>query len=288
MESAKQKSKFAHIMKLLVRSKTGLVGLLIILAVLVCAIFGPMIAPYDPAAISPMEMLLPPGSSGHLLGTDNLGRDMLSRIICGTRVSLLVGILSVVVSGLVGMMLGLLAGYYGGILDSCIMRLADAFHAIPKILFGMVVLAILDPSVFNLILVIGLTSWVTFARLIRGEVLGIKQKEYVKASVSIGTSNLVIILKHILPNVLSSFVVLCTTSVAGSIITEAGLSFLGLGIQPPTISWGYMLSDGRNYLATEPWLATFPGLAITITVLGIMFFGNWLRDVLDPHNQGIQ
>ena len=188
---------------------------------------------------------------------------------------------------MIGTSLGLVAGYYGSWIDSVIMRVADAFHAIPRILLAMVVLFVLGPSVLTLIMVIGVTNWVSYARLIRGEVLTLKEKEFVKASRTIGAGDGAILMRHILPNVFAQFIVVSTISVASSIIIEATMS-LGLGIQPPDVSWGVMLADGRNYLATNWWVCTFPGVAITVTVLGIMFLGNWLRDVLDPKNQGIR
>jgi peptide/nickel transport system permease protein len=276
--------------KLLLQSSTGTVGFIIVLLVFFVAIFANAIAPHDPAVNNLSDMLKPPvwlegGSSTYFLGTDNLGRDILSRIIHGTRISLLVGIVSVILAGIIGMVIGITAGFYGGIIDNILMRIVDSFLAIPSILFILVVLAVFEPSVMVLIVVIGLTNWVTYARVVRGEVLSIKEREYVKASRSIGTKNIVIMLKHIFPNVISSFIVISTLSVATTIILEASLSFLGLGIQPPTVSWGGMLTDGRNYLATNWWIATFPGIAITITVLGIIFLGDWIRDVLDPRTQ---
>ncbi len=277
--------------KLLFRSKTGTVGLFIVVAVLFVAIFAPLLAPHDPAKTNPAVMLKPPvwlegGVKEHPLGTDNLGRDLLSRILYGSQVSLLVGVSAVVVAGLIGVVVGLVAGYYGGFIDNILMRLVDSFLAIPNILLILVIISVFGPSIMTLILVIGFTNWVTYARVVRGEVLSVKEREFVRASRSIGTRNFTIITKHILPNVFSSFIVISTLSVATTIILEASLSFLGLGIQPPTVSWGGMLSSGRNYLATSWWVATFPGIAITITVLGIIFLGDWLRDVLDPRSQG--
>lgn len=277
--------------KLLLQSKTGTLGFIIVLSVIIVAIFADVIAPHDPAQNNLGDMLKPPvwldgGSSTYILGTDNLGRDMLSRIIFGTRVSLLVGVFSVILAGIIGVLVGILAGYYGGFIDNVLMRIVDSFLAIPSILFILVVLAVFDPSIMVLIIVIGFTNWVTYARVVRGEVLSIKEREYVKASKSIGTKNTTIMLKHIFPNIVSSFIVISTLSVATTIVLEASLSFLGLGIQPPTVSWGGMLTDGRNYLATNWWLATFPGIAITVTVLGIIFLGDWLRDVLDPRIKG--
>lgn len=273
----------------LVRSKLGLPGLVIVLISCLTAIFAPVIAPHDPAQINTAHMFLPPawmdgGMKEYLLGTDNLGRDVFSRVIYGTRISLIVGIMAVVVSGAIGLFLGLIAGYYGGFIDNALMRIVDVFLAIPNILFMLVILGVLGPSLLTLIIVLGVTNWIIYARMIRGEVLSIKERDYVIASRSIGTKNLQIIFKHVLPNVFSSFIVISTLSVATTIILEASLSFLGLGVQPPTVSWGGMLSEGRNHLATSWWIATFPGIAITMTVLGIIFMGDWLRDLLDPRS----
>lgn len=287
----KQPNGFVRWTKLLLRSTTGTVGFLIVLGVILVAAFASVLAPHDPNAINPAMMTKPPvwlegGTWEHPLGTDNLGRDMLSRIIFGSQISLLVGIAAVVLAGVIGVFVGLIAGFYGGLIDNILMRLVDSFLAIPNILFALVILSIFGPSVPTLIIVLGITNWVTYARLVRGEVLSIKEREYVKAARSIGVRNNKIILRHLLPNVISPFIVISTLSVATTIILEASLSFLGLGIQPPTISWGGILSDGRDYLATSWWLATFPGVAITVTVLGIIFLGDWLRDVLDPRSAG--
>ncbi len=287
-----KKHKVPRWIRSLWRSKTGLIGFFIVLIVTVCAVFAPYIAPYSPNEMHPIDMLKPPffsegGSTQYLLGTDNLGYDILSRLIYGARVSLLIGVLSVVVAGFIGTLFGLLAGYYGGILDAVIMRITDAFHSIPRTLLALVAVSVMSGGLVTLILVIGVTGWITYARLIRSEVLSLRQREFVKAAVTIGTPDWQIIVKHILPNVFSSFVVVSTLAVAASILAETSLSFLGLGINPPDISWGFMLSTGRNYLSTHWWVATWPGLALTITVLGIMFLGNWLRDYLDPHSQGL-
>lgn len=271
----------------LLKSKTGMVGLVIVLFVTLVAIFAPALAMYDPAATDVSNRLVPPfwlegGNTNFLLGTDNLGRDILSRIIYGSRISLLVGISAVIVAGIIGMFLGLLAGFYGKIWDFIIMRTVDSFLAIPNILFMLIILAIVGPSLTTLILVLGGTSWVVYARMVRSETLSVKERDYVSSARAIGSKNFRIITKYILPNVLSSFIVIATLNVASTIIAEASLSFLGLGIQSPDVSWGLMLSDGREYLATSWWVATFPGLAITITVLGVIFLGDWFRDVLDP------
>lgn len=284
-------NRFKIFYKGLLASKTGTIGFIIVFLVILTSVFSDYLVPYDPNKNNLEAMLKPPfwitgGSTEFILGTDNLGRDIFSRIIAGARVSLLVGVASVIVAGAIGIFVGMLAGYYGGLIDSILMRLVDSFLAIPSILFILVFLSVFEPSIYVLVLVIGLTNWVTYARVVRGEVLSIKEREFVKASKSVGTKSSVIMFKHILPNILSSFIVISTLSVASTIILEASLSFLGLGIQPPTVSWGAMLTDGRNYLATNWWLATFPGLAITITVLGIIFLGDWLRDALDPRIKG--
>ncbi|MBW4082703.1 ABC transporter permease [Paenibacillus sp. S150] len=276
-----------RLLALLLRSKTGTVGAALVLMVSLVALFAPLLATYDPAELDPMLRLKPPawmdgGSLDHLLGTDNLGRDIYSRIVYGAQVSLIVGIGAVLVSGAIGAVLGLVSGYYGKWIDALIMRIADSFLAIPTILLMLVVLAVIGPGLTTLIFVIGITNWVSYARVVRGEVLSLKERDFVKAAKAVGSRNSRILFKHILPNVVSSFIVISGMNVATTIILEASLSFLGLGIKPPAVSWGGMLSDGRQYIATSWWVATFPGIAITITVLGVIFLGDWLRDVLDP------
>nr|WP_216673980.1 ABC transporter permease [Saccharibacillus endophyticus] len=271
----------------LLRSKTGMIGAVIVLIVCLIAIFAPLLATHDPNAVAPIDRLKPPawlegGSSDYLLGTDNLGRDIWSRIVYGSQVSLIVGIGAVLVSGAIGAVLGVTAAYYGRWVDAIIMRLADSLLAIPTILLMLVVLAVVGPGMWTLIFVIGATNWVSYARVVRGEVLSLKERDFVKSARMIGARSGRIIFRHILPNVMSSFIVLSGMNVATTIIMEASLSFLGLGITTPDVSWGGMLSDGRQYVATSWWVATFPGMAITITVLGVIFLGDWLRDVLDP------
>ncbi len=290
---AKERSIIFDLPRLLLKSPSGMLGFIIVAAVIFIAIFAGVLAPCKPDAIDLYNMAQPPawtdgGSSEHLLGTDILGRDMFSRILTGSRVSLLVGVFSVMVAGFIGTVMGVLSGYFGGWVDAVTMRITDAFHSIPLTLFAMVILTVMRAGVLTLVFVIGVTTWPFYARMVRSEVLGLKSKEYVKAARTIGTSGIKIMLKHIIPNVIPTFIVVSTLSVASSILIEASLSFLGLGVQPPTVSWGIMLSDGRNYLATSWWIATFPGIAISLTVLGIMLLGNWLRDVLDPKNQGLR
>lgn len=293
MEIKKERSIIFDLPRLLLKSPSGMLGFIIVVVILFIAIFADQLIPCDPEAIDLYNMGRPPvweegGTVDHLFGTDILGRDVFSRVLVGSRVSLLVGVFSVFVAGAIGTVMGLLAGYFGGWVDSVIMRTTDAFHSIPLTLFAMVILTIMRPGVLTLVFVIGFTCWPFYARMVRSEVLGIKVKEFVKAARTIGTSGFMIMIKHILPNVLPTFIVVSTLQVASSILIEASLSFLGLGIQPPDVSWGVMLSDGRNYLATHWWMATFPGIAISLAVLGIMLLGNWLRDVLDPKNQGLR
>lgn len=288
--SSRTQAGFRYIWIQLILSKTGLLGSVLVLLVVLIAICAPLLTSHDPAAVDPLNRLKPPawlegGTSEHWLGTDNLGRDMWSRIVYGARVSLIVGMGAVIVSGVIGAILGLLSGFYGKWLDAVIMRVGDAFMAIPTILFMLVVMAIVGPGITTLIFVIGVTNWVPFTRIVRSEVLSIKERDFVHAARSIGAKNGRLIVKHILPNILSSFIVICGMNVGTTIIMEASLSFLGLGIKPPDVSWGGMLSDGRQYVATSWWVATFPGLAITFTVLGVIFLGDWLRDVLDPRTE---
>lgn len=273
------------------RSKSGTVGFAIVLTAILVALLANVLAPHDPSRQYYDNVMIPPfwmdgGALNFPLGTDNLGRDVLSRIIFGTRVSLIVGVLSVLIAGAVGLVIGLVSGFFGGLFDIISMRTADAFLAIPSILFAVVLISVVGPGLGTLVIALGLMNWVLYARLVRGEVLSIRERDYVKAARLIGVSPTKIIIRHLLPNILSSFIVVSALAVASTIIAEAALSFLGLGIQPPEVSWGGMLSDGRNYLATSWWIATFPGLAITVTVLGVVFLGDWLRDILDPRSRG--
>lgn len=266
---------------------TGKLGLLLVAVAVLTATIGPLLMPFDPTQVDPVNALKPPipfeGSDpSHPLGTDNLGRDMLSRLVEGSKISLLVGVLSVVLSGAIGLVVGVLAGYLGGWVDSVLMRIVDALLAIPSILLIMVVMGVLDPGVPTLVVVLGFTSWVIFARQIRSEVLEIRQRQFVKAAITFGTPTHTVLGRHIVPHVMPTFIVLSTLTIATVIVTESSLSFLGLGVQPPTVSWGIMLTSGRDYLTSAWWLSTFPGVAITLTVLGILFLGDWLRDVLDP------
>lgn len=264
-----------------------LIGALIVVSVIVCAILADVISPHDPTAQELGKRLLPPsfmagGSPEYLLGTDPLGRDTLSRIIHGARVSLTVGIAVVLLSGTIGVTLALVSGYRGGKVDLVLARVADIQQAIPFLILAIAVVAVLGANLVNLILVLGITTWVFYFRVVRGEVLATRQEDYVEAARVIGCGDGRIMLRHVLPNVSGSIIVIATLLVASTIIFEASLSFLGLGVQPPTPTWGGMVSDGRDYLVDAWWVSVFPGLAILLTVLGINLCGDWLRDKLDP------
>jgi peptide/nickel transport system permease protein len=270
-----------------VASPKAMAGLLLVLAILAAALLSSLLAPFDPQLQSLADRLLPPFSqagdgSFHLLGTDQLGRDLLSRLVYGARVSLLVGLGATRLAGLVGVLLGLAAGYLGGWVDDLVTRLADVQLALPYILLAIAMLAILGGSLVNIILVLSLAQWVTYTRVVRSGVLSIREREYVLAARALGIAPVMIMLRHILPNVLAPVIVIATFAVAQSIVAEAGLSFLGLGVPPSVPSWGGMLADARSYLVIAWWLAAIPGLAITVTVIGVNLLGDWLRDRFDP------
>ena len=261
-------------------------GSLLLLIVLV-AVFAPLLTPQDPFAVSVRNRLKPPmhttAEEGlFILGTDAVGRDVLSRVILGARPSLMIAASAVVIAALIGSAVGLISGFSGGIVDRVVMRLGEIWLAFPEILLALSVTAVLGPSIFNLIVALGLSRWVSYARLVRGNTMAIREREFVVAATSIGASRARIMLRHILPNVVDVIVVLGALHLGQMIILEAALSFLGLGIQPPTPSWGGMIGDGRNYLHNAWWVATFPGLAIAVTVLLAGLFGDALRDALDP------
>ena len=269
------------------RDLPALAGLVVIAAAVVVAAFAPALAPSDPVKNRLLDRLTPPmwaqgGSARYPLGTDTLGRDVLSRLLHGARISLIVGLAAVLVAGVVGVGLGLVAGYRGGWADDLLMRLGDIQLAFPVLLLGVAVIAVLGASLANMILVLGASGWVTYARIARGETLSLKERDFVAAARALGAPASHVVARHLLPNVLPSLMVVTTFSVARTIIAEASLSFLGLGLPPPAPSWGAMLDEGRNYITTGWWLALFPGLAILLLVLAINLCGDWLRDALDP------
>jgi peptide/nickel transport system permease protein len=269
---------------------TSIVGLVIILALVLTAIFAPLIAPYDPTLGSLGDRLTPPswqegGSSAHLLGTDKLGRDTLSRLIYGARTSLTVAVIAIVVAGSMGSLLGIAAGYLGGWVDIIIMRLVDLAFAFPTILLAMVLAVIFEASFTNIILVISLVLWAEYARMARGETLKVKEMDFVALAQVAGVSELKIMLRHILPNVASSLIVLATLQVGIVIIMESSLSFLGVGIPPPTPDWGSMIAEGRSYIVSAWWLSVVPGVAIVVTVLSFNLLGDTLTELLNPARQ---
>ena len=266
-------------------------GIAFVLALGGMAAGAPWLSPQDPTRQSLRARLVAPtweaaDGRSHLLGTDHLGRDVLSRMVYGSRVSLLVGFSAVLVGGVVGSVLGLLAGFRGGVVDTAIMTVADAQLAFPFILLAIGIIAVLGPSFGTLIVVIGLSGWVSYARILRSQVLGLRSREFVEAVHALGGSVLRIMWKHVLPNVLSSLVVIATLELARAIVLEATLSFLGLGIQPPTPSWGGMVQEGREYLDSAWWISTFPGILLMATSIVVSRTGDWLRDLLDPTLRG--
>jgi peptide/nickel transport system permease protein len=264
-----------------------MVGWTLLGAIIAVAVLAPVLAPHDPLhqdlelrAGAPTITLS--GLGAHPLGNDQLGRDMLSRLIYGSRVSLVVGTLAVLLGGSVGVVLGIVAGYFGGWADRIVMRVADIQLAFPFMLLAMIIIAVAGPGITSVIGVLALSGWVTYARVVRSEVLSVREREFVQAARAVGLRDGHIMLRHILPNVTPPIIVVATLELARVVVLEAALSFLGLGVQPPTPSWGRMLADGRDFLSTAWWISTFPGLAIMALVLGVNLVGDWLRDVLDP------
>jgi peptide/nickel transport system permease protein len=258
----------------------AMAGAVIVLAMFVLATLAPVLGG-DPGAIDVSQRLLPPGRS-HLFGTDDLGRDVFTRILYGARISLLVGFVAVGIATLIGIVLGALAGYYGRWADAVIMRFVDIMLCFPSFFLILAVIAFLEPSIWNIMIIIGLTGWMGVARLVRAEFLSLRERDFVQAARAMGARDARIIFRHILPNAISPVLVSATLGVAGAILTESALSFLGIGVQPPTASWGNMLIAGKQTLATAWWLSVFPGLAILVTVLGYNLLGEGIRDALDP------
>jgi peptide/nickel transport system permease protein len=256
-------------------------GLSVVLLFAAVAVFAPFIATHDPAAIDFNSVFLPP-SGEHYFGTDDLGRDVFSRIVFGSRISLVVGFVAVGIALLIGVILGLVSGYFGGIIDMAVMRLVDVMLCFPSFFLILAVIAFLNPSVFNVMIIIGLTGWMGVTRLVRAEVLSVKTRDYVVSAKVQGLPVWLILLKHILPNVFTPIFVTATLGIAGAILTESSLSFLGLGVQPPTPSWGNILTAGKDNIMFAWWLSFFPGAAIFVTVLGYNLLGEGLRDILDP------
>jgi peptide/nickel transport system permease protein len=274
---------FAHAVR---ASARACFGIAIVGIVLACGLLSPLLAPYDPELQHLSARLLPPlahvSGAFHVLGTDQLGRDILSRLIYGARVSILVGVSASLIAGTVGVLLGLVSGYFGGWIDDVIMRLCDVQLALPFVLVAIAVVAAIGSNLFDIVLILSGAQWVTYARVVRSSVLSVKEQDYVLAARTLGFGSSRIIFRYVLPNVLAPVIVIATFAVAQTIIAEAALSFLGLSVPPSIPSWGGMMAEGRTYLVVAWWLATIPGIAISLTVIGVNLFGDWLRDYLDP------
>lgn len=266
---------------LLLKSKSAFIGGIIVAIVVLCAIFAPLLTTHDPYEMDMSKALLKPGEENHILGTDQYGRDLFTRLVYGARVSLHVGIVSVAVSMVIGVTLGLIAGYYGGLIDTIIMRIVDIFLSFPVILLAIALVASLGPGINNVIIALGFVYWTNYTRIVRGNVLSIKEEEYIQAAKTIGSSDFRIIFLNILPNTMAPIIVVATLGIGVAIVSEATLSFLGLGIQPPEASWGWTLAFGMKYIRESFHLSLYPGIAIMITVLGFNLLGDGIRDLTD-------
>lgn len=274
-------SEFRRVLRRFRRHKLAIIGLIMVLTMVSTALFAPWIAPYDPVRQDFTALLLEP-SSQHYFGTDDLGRDMFSRIVFGARYTLLLGIGVVGVVAVIGVSLGFISGYFGGRVDTIIMRFVDILLAIPALVLALAIAGVLGGGLVNIIIAIGVVGWTQFARLVRGEVMAVKQLEYITAARALGSNDFWIIVRHVAPNVMAPIIVYTTLYIPTAILWAASLSFLGLGVQPPTPEWGALIADGRGFISFAWWISTFPGVAIMITVLGFNFMGDGLRDALDP------
>ena len=271
----------------LMRSKPAMLGGAFLVLLVLVSLAAPLIAPQNPKKVDVRLRLKPPawaegGNASHLLGTDALGRDVLSRLMYGGRVSIVVGLSSVVISGAIGVVLGLVSGFFGGKLDDLISGFSEIQLAFPFILLAITIMAVIGPGLLNIILVLGVSRWVAYGRVVRGQVISIREREFIEAARALGYPLHRVLFMQVLPNALSPLIVIATFAVAGNIISESSLSFLGLGVPPSVVTWGGMLSEGREYLRGAWWMATFPGFAIMATVLSINLLGDWLRDYMDP------
>ncbi len=273
-----------ELLRNVVRNRLTLTGLVILIPMLLCALLAPLISPHNPLETNLKDVLAAPSLS-HPFGTDVLGRDVLARVIYGSRVSLLVGFVSVGIATLIGLILGALSGFYGGIIDEIIMRFVDLMMCFPTFFLILAVIAFLEPSIWNIMAVIGLTSWMGISRLVRAEFLSLKSKEFVLAARAQGLSSVKIIFSHVLPNALAPVYVVATLGIGGAILTESALSFLGIGVQPPTPSWGNILIQAKDNIEIAWWLSLYPGIAIFLTVMGYILLGEGLSDILDPRRR---
>lgn len=283
--STRQRSEWSRAWRRFKRYRPGLVGLVMLVGLTILAIAPGLFAPYSPYDITSSLRGLPP-SSANPFGMDEVGRDVFSRVIHGARIAMMVGLASTGLSLVIGVLVGAIAGYYGGWIDNVLMRFVDALMAFPIIVLLIAIAAAIGPSLQNLIVILGATVWARYARVVRADVLSLREREFVMAARTIGVPNYRILLRHIIPNEVGPIIVLASLSVAGNILAEATLSFLGLGAQPPEPAWGSMLSAGRTYIMTYPHIALFPGIAIALTVLAFNLVGDGLRDALDPRTQG--
>ena len=263
------------------KNKTALLALIFIIVMILFALFAPFIARCDPSTIDTSAILSAP-SGAHIFGTDTLGRDIFSRIVYGSRISLAIGFIAVGIAVIIGLVFGSIAGYYGGKIDSIMMRFVDIMLCFPTFFLILAVIAVLEPSIFNIMVVIGATSWMGTARLVRAEILTLKERDFVAASRVMGASDAWIITKHLIPNAIGPVLVSATLGIGGAILVESALSFLGIGVQPPTPSWGNILMDGKSTLGVAWWLTIFPGIFILLTVLAYNLLGEALRDILEP------
>lgn len=286
-DTARGTERRGRVLRKLLAHRGAMAGAIVTAVVLFASVFAPFVAPKDPLALDPSRRLMPPawmegGQWEYLLGTDHVGRDVLSRLIWGSRISTAVGVSAVTISATIGIVLGLIGGFYRGPVERVILWFADVQMAFPFYLLVISIIAVVGTGFRTIILVFGVAGWVIYARIVRGSVLALREREFVEAARALGTSNVKILLRHVLPNVVTPVIILATLRVASVIVWESGLSFLGLSVPPPTATWGRMLADGRAYLANAWWTATFPGLAIMVTVLGVNMLGDGLRDALDP------
>ena len=276
---------FRPVARRFARHRLALVGLVVILVLFLAAVFAPVVAPYDPEQVNPTQRHEPPLTPGHLLGTDEIGRDVLSRLLYAGRVSLTVGFAAMVVTIVVGSLIGVVAAYYGGTVDTVLMRLTDVFLSFPTIYLLLVLAAFVRPSVLSITLIVGATAWMEVARIVRAQFLSLKEQDFVTAARAIGASAPRIMLRELLPNGMAPIIVAATLNVANAILAESYISFLGYGIQPPQASWGIMLNNAQDFFTRAPWLAILPGVAISLSVLAFNFVGDGLRDALDPRQR---
>jgi peptide/nickel transport system permease protein len=281
-QTGEKQEKLRHLFwKRFRKNKLALAGAFIVILLFLVAVLAPFISPYDPGQINIKRVLQEP-TAEHILGTDSLGRDVFSRMIWGSRISLMVGFVAVGISSLVGIFLGALAGYYGRLADNLIMRFVDIMLCFPTFFLILAVIALLEPNIWNIMIIIGITGWMGVARLVRAEFLSLRERDFTMAEKALGARNFRIIFRHILPNAMAPVLVSATLGVAGAILTESALSFLGIGVQPPTPSWGNILTAGKDNIEIAWWLSLYPGMAILITVLGYNLLGEGIRDAIDP------